>query len=921
MTNSKVLMGLFVMAILTTSLIGQSAFATVSNITDLSATAVSGGNIDLTWSPSIPSASDSSVTYRIERSTDSFASVTTILVVSQAGTSYTDTSGVDTTTYQYRVMPIGDSSGDGSYSNLASATSDSSLPVITGSTTNITDGGNTELTATDQYVEFCTATDNDPTNPTCSVQSGSIDTSLLGFQSVTYEATDTVGNVGTATISTTVVDTTAPTFDVDGNTSDYSTNIVFNGVYTQGTIQNQDDISGIASSVIGGDTVDTSVVTTYFVTYTVTDNNGVSAVITETVNIGADTEKPVITPIGSSATIELESSNSYVEQGATVTDNDPNYSESVVVSGDIVDTSVVGSYTVLYNAPADANGNTPDQQSITIDVVDTTAPTFDVDGHTTDYSTILEVLDTYNVGTINNIVDLSLPTITSIVGDGAVDTSVPTVTPFLVTYTVTDDQGNSFTITESVSVVDTTIPIITLNGANPQFIALNGAYVELGATASDISDGDVTGSIVIDSSAVDTSTLGDYLVTYDVQDSSGNDAIQVTRTVTVTLGDAPVLTINGASGSIAYNAQFTTPSATCEDTEDGNIDGNIIVSGGVDYQSGDYTISYSCTDSSGNTIQDSIVITRLTHGGSHDKIYLSAPTYGKIIETENQFVTDGFSWKCGNSAMSTVTITDNFHTPFDMVNINTGDECTFKVKGYFSNGMAVGGLSFGVPETGKGQDAETRIDVYTDFGYKKDKKITDIDIVQKSQVIDESTLSVVHSIASCNPTDKYESCDVLEYSIKFLEPLQYKVMMIQGIDSVRLPTNTYLNEGFNVSGEQFTELPSVMIPSPTKYEGLIQVTQTEKYSNIWTADDGRLFERNNSGSFTWINQEFKVLEDTGSLTKRDDTRFGSLVDWTQSNAVKVFDSSKLQKSDKGYFAYAEGIDHREQTLQKLGWLD
>ena len=44
------------------------------------------------------------------------------------------------------------------------------------------------------------------------------------------------------------------------------------------------------------------------------------------------------------------------------------------------------------------------------------------------------------------------------------------------------------------------------------------------ATASDNYDGDITASIVIDATAVNTAVLGSYSVTYDVTDSSGNPA-------------------------------------------------------------------------------------------------------------------------------------------------------------------------------------------------------------------------------------------------------------------------------------------------------------------------------------------------------------------------------------------------------------
>ena len=75
-------------------------------------------------------------------------------------------------------------------------------------------------------------------------------------------------------------------------------------------------------------------------------------------------------------------------------------------------------------------------------------------------------------------------------------------------------------------------PIITLIGENPQLINIDANYVELGATAYDEADGDITSSIVIDSSLVDTSVVGSYNVTYTVTDSSGN-IVMATRQVSV----------------------------------------------------------------------------------------------------------------------------------------------------------------------------------------------------------------------------------------------------------------------------------------------------------------------------------------------------------------------------------------------------
>jgi len=96
--------------------------------------------------------------------------------------------------------------------------------------------------------------------------------------------------------------------------------------------------------------------------------------------------------------------------------------------------------------------------------------------------------------------------------------------------------------------IDTTPPVIKLNGNATETISLNGVYSEQGATALDETDGIVA---VTTNGTVDTSTAGIYTVTYSATDSAGNSA---TKNRTVTVQD------NGTCSVI-------------EDAEDGNTDG------------------------------------------------------------------------------------------------------------------------------------------------------------------------------------------------------------------------------------------------------------------------------------------------------------------------------------------------------------
>jgi hypothetical protein len=82
-------------------------------------------------------------------------------------------------------------------------------------------------------------------------------------------------------------------------------------------------------------------------------------------------------------------------------------------------------------------------------------------------------------------------------------------------------------------VTDTTPPVITLVGANPITVGQGTTYIDPGATATDNIDGNISSSIVINTSAVNTNVPGNYIVTFNVSDIAGNVATQVTRTVHV----------------------------------------------------------------------------------------------------------------------------------------------------------------------------------------------------------------------------------------------------------------------------------------------------------------------------------------------------------------------------------------------------
>lgn len=101
---------------------------------------------------------------------------------------------------------------------------------------------------------------------------------------------------------------------------------------------------------------------------------------------------------------------------------------------------------------------------------------------------------------------------------------------YQVTYTA-KYKKKTVSKTRTVNVIDSEKPNITLNGSEEINIAQNSTYQELGCTATDNYDGNITTKITIDNS-VDTSKLGSYTVNYSVKDSSGNES-KISRTVNV----------------------------------------------------------------------------------------------------------------------------------------------------------------------------------------------------------------------------------------------------------------------------------------------------------------------------------------------------------------------------------------------------
>ncbi len=151
-------------------------------------------------------------------------------------------------------------------------------------------------------------------------------------------------------------------------------------------------------------------------------------------------------------------------------------------------------------------------------------------------------------------------------------------------------------------IADRTKPLITLLGNNPDSVEIGYSYNDLGATALDNVNGNITANIVR-SGVVNTGKLGTYQLKYNVNDSSGNAADEKVRIVKVTSDKtAPTITLIGTDTMyVEVHFPYIEPGATANDLADGNITNKLIIAGTVDTSTlGSYTITYQVTDSAGH---------------------------------------------------------------------------------------------------------------------------------------------------------------------------------------------------------------------------------------------------------------------------------------------------------------------------------
>ncbi len=357
-----------------------------------------------------------------------------------------------------------------------------------------------------------------------------------------------------------------------------------------------DDLEGdLTADITVSGTVDTATPGEYTLTYNLSDSEGNAAVpVTRTVTV-QDTTPPVITLLGDAA-MQVECHMAFPDPGATALDSCDMALPAVAADVSGLNLDAPGVYPVVYNV-ADVAGNpaTPVIRNVT--VVDTTPPALSLEGNS---DLLVECHTSFADpgATALDACDAALPAVQ--VDTASFNIDVPGV--YVMTYTVADASGNpAVPVTRTVTVQDTTPPLIMLLGDAEITVECHTALIDPGAAAADTCDVALP-PVTADASTVNVDVPGAYSVVYNVADAAGNAAAPVTRVVHVADATAPVITLTGDSTvTMACNSEYVDLGATAADACDTALDSVGADTSALDTSTaGLYSVMYTIEDASGN---------------------------------------------------------------------------------------------------------------------------------------------------------------------------------------------------------------------------------------------------------------------------------------------------------------------------------
>ena len=408
----------------------------------------------------------------------------------------------------------------------------------------------------------------------------------------TFTATDDAGNSTSASQTITVQDTTPPEFISvpEDAVVECSEDLPYSEPSTNdacGTVELTYSDEVIPGNAAGNYTV--------IRTFTATDDAGNSSSAIQTFNV-VDTTAPAFTFVPADYTVEC--SDEMPMDNATASDNCGEV--TMEVTSETAAGDAAGNYVITrtFTATDDAGNSTSAEQTITVQ--DTTAPEFTF--VPADYTVECSEEMPMDVATASdNCGEVTIEVESETTSGNATGNYVITRT-----FTAADDAGNSTSTSQTITVVDTTAPI--LNVPADYTAECSDEMPMDDATASD-NCGEV--SIEVTSQTTAGDAAGNYVITrtFTATDDAGNTT-SATQTITVQDTTSPEFTFVPADYVVECSDVMPMDDATAADNCGEvtiEVTGEIVAGDAA----GDYVIvrTFTATDDAGNSSSATQTIT------------------------------------------------------------------------------------------------------------------------------------------------------------------------------------------------------------------------------------------------------------------------------------------------------------------------
>jgi len=313
-------------------------------------------------------------------------------------------------------------------------------------------------------------------------------------------------------------------------------------------------------------------------------------------------------------------------------------------------------------------------------------------------------------------------------------------------------------------------------------------------------------------------------------------------------------------------------------------------------------------------------ITATSAGGSDDESQ-SRPTFGIDYKTFVQRVDNGLIIN-----NQTYTVTDNFYTPMDLLELKVGATQNFTATAYAPHTLYITEFLFGIPTIDKWDEAESSIEIYTNFdGEVIDFKINEYN---DSPIINATSLEFASSKVKCVADDNSEPCYRVSIEFSFNESPVGKVLALQAIDYKRMNNILYFNDGLDIVGDSLNPATIQQIVSEIKYKGLQTIQRVDKEHDIWLAMDKSepvlLYQQNSFGTFIPIEYRTFVPESDELVTimDREHSEFYKLLDYETKRAIEQFQYITSYKQIQGddltkYVAEEMNVIHTSRADDKV----